>query len=139
MRWRPRASNRPRTTASEAKELRGLHLIEGRSPKFFISAKVADTEAQKARYIHNRGLDDKYCQQLVLDYLSQYGQAARADLDALLLAKLSDVLSPQQKANKVKNLLQSMRRTHLIHPKGPRSAAVWFVGPDKASSVLDKS
>lgn len=113
----------------QARALKDLGLIEGRSPRLFISAKVADAAEQKARYIHNRGLDDAYYQRLVLDYLDEYGQAARADLDALLLAKLPDVLNAGQKANKVKNLLQDMRRAGLLHPEGPRSAAIWRRGP----------
>ncbi len=113
----------------QARALKDLGLIEGRSPRFFISAKVADAAEQKARYIHNRGLDDAYYQRLVLDYLDEYGQAVRADLDALLLAKLPDVLDAGQKANKVKNLLQDMRRAGLVHPEGPRSAAIWRRGP----------
>jgi len=115
--------------ADQVRTLKGLGLIEGRAPRFFISAKVADTVGQKARYIHNRGLDDPYYQRLVLDYLQKYGRAARADLDALLLAKLPDVLDAGQKTNKVKNLLQGMRRAGLVHPTGPRSLAVWHLGP----------
>jgi len=116
-------------TADEARTLKSLGLIEGRAPKFFISATVADTVGQKAPYIHNRGLDDKYYQQLVLDFLKQYGRGARADLDSLLRSKLPDVLDAQQKSNKVKNLLQAMRRAGLVHRTGSRSEAVWHLGP----------
>ena len=83
---------------------------------------------------HQRGLDDQYYQKLVLDYLGQYGQATRADLDALLLGKLAEVLSPSQKANKIKNLLQAMRRTEQIEPDGPRSATVWRLSKTKRRS-----
>ena len=120
-------------TAEEVKTLRSMDLIEGRASKYFISAKVADVVGEKAKYIHNRGLDDGYYQQLVLDYLRRYGKAARGDLDALLLGKLPDVLTASQRANKVKNLLQGMRRAGLIYPQGPRSATVWFAG-----ATLDK-
>ena len=109
----------------EIKALRALGLIEGRSPKMFISAKVADAAGQKAKYIHNRGLDGGYYQQLVLDYLKKYGKATRAELDALLLAKLADVLIGQQRVNKVKNLLQDMRRADLIEPRGTRPNLFW--------------
>lgn len=112
-------------SAAEAKSLRDLGLIEGRAPTYFISAKMADALGQKAKYIHQRGLDDRYYQKLVLDYLQQYGQATRTDLDALLLRKLPDVLTEEQKANKVKNLMQSMKRAGLIKPHGARSAAIW--------------
>lgn len=107
------------------KTLRAMGLIEGRASKLFISAKVADAAEQKAKYIHNRGLDDSYYQQLVMDYLKKYGKATRADLDALLLAKLPDVLADQQRANKVKNLIQGMRRAQLIELRGKRPKLFW--------------
>lgn len=119
--------------AEEVKTLRSMDLIEGRSPRYFISAHIADVAGQKAKYIHNRGFDDGYYQQLVLDYLKKYGKAGRGDLDALLLGKLPDVLNASQKANKVKNLLQGMRRLGLIHPLGARATTVWFAG-----AALDK-
>ena len=121
-------------SAEELKTLRVLGLIEGRAPKVFISAKVADVAGQKAKYIHNRGLDDGYYQQLVLDYLKKYGKATRADLDALLLAKLPDVLQDQQRANKVKNLLQGMRRAKLIELRGTRPNLLWYLATTTAKS-----
>jgi ATP-dependent DNA helicase RecG len=113
--------------ASEVKSLRDMGLLEGRAPKLFISSKVADAVGQKARYIHNRGFDDKYYQQLVLDYLQAYGKATRSELDELLLTKLPSVLTSEQKANKVRNLLQSMRRAGMMTCVGPRTSAVWFL------------
>lgn len=121
-------------STEELKTLRVLGLIEGRAPKVFISAKVADVAGQKAKYIHNRGLDDGYYQQLVLDYLKKYGKATRADLDALLLAKLPDVLQDQQRANKVKNLLQGMRRAKLIELRGTRPNLLWYLTATTAKS-----
>jgi len=112
---------------NEVKVLRELGLVEGRAPKLFISAKVADAAGQKARYIHNRGLDDQHYQQLVVGYLRKYKQAKRADIGELLMSKLSAVLTPEQKANKVKNLLQAMKRAKIIDCEGPRAAAVWFL------------
>lgn len=114
-------------STEEVKAMRAMGLIEGRAPKVFISAKVADAVDQKAKYIHNRGLDDGYYQQLVLDYLKKYGKATRADLNALLLAKLADVLVNQQRTNKVKNLIQGMRRAQLIELRGKRPKLFWHL------------
>ena len=111
-----------------ARQLKAKKLIEGRSPNYFISARVADWTAQKARYIRNRGLDDSYYQRLVLEYLEKYKKATRKDLDDLLLPKLPEILDIKQKANKIKDLLQSMRRISLIHPEGPRSSTIWLLG-----------
>lgn len=117
---------------AEAQELRAMKLIEGRSPNLYVSAKVADWTNQKAAYIRNRGLDDGYYRTLVTDYLSKYGRATRKELDDLLLSKLPDVLDSSQKASKVKNLLQAMRRSGLIHRVGPKATATWLSGPAEA-------
>ena len=108
-----------------AKELKTLKLIEGRAPKYLISSKVAEWTDQKARYIHERGMNDKYYQDLVLQYLKKYGQASRQELDDLLLTKLPEVLDAAQKVNKIRNLQQAMRRSGLIERTGPRGAPVW--------------
>jgi ATP-dependent DNA helicase RecG len=125
--WLDRVQKGQPLSADAVKELRAAGLIEGRAPKVFISAKVADAVGQKAKYIHNRGLGDKHYQQLVLDYLKKYGQATRSDLDDLLLAKLPDVLVGQQRANKVKNLVQGMRRAQLIELRGKRPKLFWHL------------
>ena len=112
-------------SATEARELRQLNLIEGRAPNYFIAAKVAEWMDQKARYIHNRGLDDDYYRKLILDYLERYGQASRQELDKLIFPKLPDVLDTEKKHNKLRNLLQAMRREGWIQREGPRAAPIW--------------
>lgn len=126
-----------RLSVEEARALRKMGLIEGRAPRHFISAKVADAVGQKAQYIRQRGLDDHFYQKLVIDLLQKYGQATRADLDALLLRKLPDVLSPAQKANKVKNLIQGLKQAGRIYPQGPRSATVWRLSTHLANHPKD--
>lgn len=46
------------------------------------------------------------------------GEGQRSDFEGLLLDKLPDVLDIDQKKNKVKNILQSMRRNGLIETEG---------------------
>ena len=45
----------------------------------------------------------------------------------------SNLVEPEDK-----NLLQGRRRAGLVHPRGPRSAAVWHPGPDPSRRALDK-
>ena len=111
--------------AEDIRELRKLKLIEGRVPNLFVSAKVAEWAGQKANYIRNKGLDDGYYRELVVDYLKKYGQATRRDLDELLLSKLPEVLNSAQKAHKIRNLIQAMRRDNLIYRDGPKATAEW--------------
>ena len=59
--------------------------------------------------------------------MRKYKQTKRFDFDELLMSKLAAVLTPEQKANKVKNLLQAMKRAKIIDCEGPRSAVVWFL------------
>lgn len=126
-----RVQRRRVLTKDQIRDLKALKLIEGRAPNYFISSKVADWTQQKANYIHNRGLDDAYYQKLVVEYLEKYRSATRQELDDLLLPKLPAVLDSEQKAHKVKNLLQSLRRAERIHRTGPRSAATWRLGSEK--------
>ena len=114
-----------RLKTKDAKALLAAKLIEGRAPNYFVSSKVADWTSQKASYIRNRGLDDGYYKKMVVEFLQKYGKASRKELDDLLLPKLSDVLDANQKAHKVKNLLQTMRRGRQIENKGTRGDPDW--------------
>ena len=42
-------------------------------------------------------------------------------------ARVPDVLDAGQKANKVKNLLQGLRRAGVVHTRGPPSSATWHL------------
>jgi len=45
-----------------------------------------------ADYMKQKGIDDSFCQQIILDYLTKFKTAKRAELEAVLLDKLPDVL-----------------------------------------------
>jgi len=120
-----RVQKRLPLSPDEVRQLRGMRLIEGRSPNLFVSSKVAELTGQKATYIRNRGLDDGYYRKLVVDYLKEYGQASRRELEELLYPKLPDVLDAAQKGHKVRNLLQALRRNQVIVRDGAKATAVW--------------
>ena len=102
----------------EIKFLRSRQLIEGRKPNFYISEAVAKKTGSKSDYIKQRGIDDGYCQKVIMEYLDKFGSGKRKDFEAILLAKLSDVLTLDQKRHKVKNILQSLKNKGLIFPEG---------------------
>jgi ATP-dependent DNA helicase RecG len=130
---------RKKIDPSMVRQLRARKLIEGRSPKYYISRKAAEWTGQKARYIHNRGLDDDYYRRLVIEYLQQYKRASRKELDELLLSKLSEVLTPLQKQHKVKNIIQSLRRKGIIRNTGSNKSPVWILDEGKfVSKALTK-
>ncbi|OFC72588.1 RNA-binding domain-containing protein [Alteromonas confluentis] len=102
----------------QAKHLKALGVIEGRKPNYHISVQVADHSGDRAQYIRNRAFDDQHYKQLIVEYLGKFGIAKRVDINGLLLDKLPDVLDANQKENKVKNLLQALKKEGLIKPDG---------------------
>lgn len=109
-----KVSKRKNLNDSEIRNLKTKRLIEGRKPNFHISATVAKVTGEKADYIRQRGIDDDYCQKIILDYLNEFGQGKREDFETILLDKLPDVLDLKQKQNKIKNILQKMKRKRKI-------------------------
>lgn len=85
-------------------------LAEGRYPNIFISAEIAGSTGEMTTYIRNRGFDDKYYMDMIIEYLRQNGSATRAEIDKLLLDKLPDILSITQKKNKINYLLSHKMR-----------------------------
>ena len=93
-------------------------LIEGRKPNFHISASVAKATGDESVYIKQRGIDDEYCQKIIIDYLKKFKEGKRTDFEDVLLNKLPDVLDKNQKKNKIKNNLQKLRLKGIIFPEG---------------------
>ncbi|MDI3322418.1 ATP-binding protein [Pinibacter soli] len=100
----------------EISKLKNKGLIEGRKPNFHISATVAKATGEKEDYIKHRGIDDEYCQKMILNYLKKFGEGRRENFEKMLFDKLPDVLDATQKRNKIKNILQKMKREKLIKP-----------------------
>jgi ATP-dependent DNA helicase RecG len=107
--------------------LRRYKLIEGRVPNLFISELVAQEVKEEAQYIRNKAFDDKYYKDLIVKYIATYGRANRNDIRKLLWDKLSDVLKDEQKESKIKNLLQSMRRSGVIVPDVENSKKAYWI------------
>lgn len=108
-----------------AARLRRAGLIEGRRPNYHVSAQVAAATDNKADYIRTRAQDDEFYAKLLLDYLSKYGGANRAEISKLLLPKLSETLTEQQKYTKVGTLLTKLRRRGAIVNTGSDTAPWW--------------
>lgn len=94
----------------EIKHLKKLKLIEGRKPNLFISESIAKITDDKSTYIKNKGFDDDYYKKLILSFLQKYKNGIKEDFIKLLFDKLSDSLSENQKRDKVRNLMQSIKR-----------------------------
>ncbi|MHB1105278.1 MAG: hypothetical protein ACYCZ2_02850 [Lutibacter sp.] len=68
----------------------------------------------KTEYIKLKGIEDDYCKKLIKDYIVKFKGGLRSDFENLLDDKLPNLLSPKQKKDKVKNLLQAMKREGTI-------------------------
>lgn len=105
-------------TDDEFKRLKTQKLIEGRRPNLFVSAKIAAVTGHKADYIKHKAFDKEHYKKLIVSYLEKFRVAKRSDLEELLFDKLSDALSPEQKTNRIKNIIQDMRRENIITTTG---------------------
>ena len=101
------------------KHLKRLKFIEGRKPNFFLSEKVIkplNDPTLKAEYIKNRGIDDQFLKKYIIDYL-KLGKASRKNIDRFIWEKISAMLDDDKKRNKIKNLLQELRKEEKIISK----------------------
>ncbi len=94
--------------------LRALKLVEGRITSLYLSASAAKSIDESTNYIKNKGFDDKYYKDLIVEYLKQYKKAKKKDIRELLWDKLPNVLSDTQKENKIHNLLASLKKQGII-------------------------
>lgn len=108
-----------------AKRLRRRNLIEGRRPNLHVSSVIATATDRKAEYIRTRGLNDSHYCQMIRDMLQQFGSATRTEIDELIGRQLGEILDADQRANKVRNLLQKMRRDGEIENIGSRQSPIW--------------
>lgn len=105
-------------TNEEYKLLKSKNLIEGKRNNYFISSTAAEITNQKPDYMKLRGINDDYCKKIIIDYIKKFKTAKKADLEEILLEKLGDSMTDIQKKNKIKNILQSLRRDGVIEPHG---------------------
>jgi ATP-dependent DNA helicase RecG len=99
--------NKP-VSETERLYLKKRSFIEGRKGNIYLSYRVikpTEDEGLMAEYVANKSFDDEYFKKLILEYIKKQGKASRKGIDSLIIPKLSAVLSPEQKRNKVKNYL----------------------------------
>ena len=93
-----------RLSDDEIKYMRKKKLIEGRKPNVFLSRNIVRQTKDvglKATYVKIKSFDDEYFRKLIIQYLEKFSIAKRSDIDDLLMGKLSDVVTIDQKKNKI--------------------------------------
>lgn len=114
-----------RIDRDEHRRLKSAGLVEGRYPNVIVASAVARAAGEAGRHIRERGFDKRYYLDLILALVREHQPVDRKDVDQLLLTKLPDRLSQEQKLRKVHNLLQELRRSRLIDNRGSRSKPQW--------------
>lgn len=116
-----------RVSKPGAATLRKQGLVEGRYPNLFPSAKVAALTDQKAAYVKNKGMDDTYYRDLILKLVSEHEPVNRSEINQLLMYKLPEILTTEQKLNKIKNLLSALSKEGHIINRGSNRYSQWIM------------
>ncbi len=101
----------------EFRHLKKNKFVEGRKNNSYLSREVIEptkNDELKAQYILNRGVDDSFLKELILEYLRQWGVAKRNKIEQALWPKLPERLSDKSKKIKIYHLLQSLKKTNKI-------------------------
>lgn len=94
--------------------LRSKQLVEGRKPNVYVSKGVAKITGQQVEYSLNKGFDNQYYKDLLIKALKEHGKLKRVQIEQLLVGKLPNVLSDQQKKTKVSTILEALKRNDVI-------------------------
>jgi len=117
-------------SSDEAKRLRAAKLVEGRYPNLLVAGSVAAAAGLKAQHIRNRGFDSQYYRDMIVALVREHQPVSREDIDKLLLDKLPEVLTQEQKRTKIHNLLSS-QAGKTIRNAGSRSESQWVLIDEK--------
>ncbi|MBL7712264.1 MAG: putative DNA binding domain-containing protein [Chitinophagaceae bacterium] len=115
-----KVQKRKHISDEEFRYLKKRKLIEGRKGNIFLSLQIiepTDNEELKAEYMANRSFDDQHFKKMILDYLNKFGSSKRAQIDNLIIPKLSAALTVDQKKNKVRNFLTALRMEQKIQSR----------------------
>ncbi len=136
--WLDRVQKGLKLGPPQVRELRQAGLLEGRGTKVWVSAMVADATDRRVEYSRDKGLDDRFYKSLIIQHLRTFNSATVAEIRQLLLDKLPDALSREQKLTKVKNLMASLRRSgwdgQRVSASGPGPRARWGLKSDSDKS-----
>lgn len=94
--------------------LRKHNLVEGRASNLYLAAPLAKSDDDKAKYIKNKGFNNKYYQDMIIDYIQQFGKANKQQIRVLLSDKLPNTMSDEQKDRKILSFLTQLRKGGVI-------------------------
>lgn len=121
------------------KQLRTAGLVEGRYPNSILAGPVARATGRQVEHIRQRGFDNQYYRDLVLKLVREHGPVSREQIDALLMDKLPESLTEQQKQTKIHTVLKSLSKPGYIRNLGTRRHSEWVIGKAEESESAKAS
>lgn len=112
-------------TKEQCDYLRRNNLIEGRYPNIYISSDIAKITGNKEEYVYNSGLENEFYMKMIIKYIRQYGSASRKELISFLSDKLPQSLSTNSKINRVKYLLNLLKKDGKIYNDTELGISCW--------------
>ncbi|NLW75911.1 MAG: transcriptional regulator, partial [Methanomicrobiales archaeon] len=114
-------------TKEEYAHLKKQGLVEGRYPKVIIAGPVAEITGQTAKHTRDKGFDDGYYLDFIHLFVRDHGPVSRKEIDELLLDKLPEILTDEQKRSKIHNFLSTLSRQKRIRNTGTRKDPKWII------------
>ena len=105
-------------------------LVEGRYPNLLVAGPISRAVGEAGRHIRDRGFDNKYYLDLILELVGAHGPVRRSWINDVLMPKLPDRLSEEQKSIKISNLIQELRRSGQIVNIGGIRNSSWILGDE---------
>ena len=102
-------------------------LIEGRFPRIYISSNIAQIVGDKVNYIDNKGLDNAYYRDYIVNYLKEFKKATRQEINQFIYPKLPSTFSEEDKNKRVKYLLTTLRKQNIIVNNGSDTKPIWVL------------
>ncbi len=123
-----RIQKRKHISKEQSGLLKSKKLVEGRYPNLFVTSILATTAEEKAKYIKHKAIDDKHYKELILELIRKFGSVDRTEIDNLLIEKLPDVLTLEQRRSKIHNLLYAMAmKDKTIRNSGSNRKPKWIL------------
>ncbi len=123
-----RVQKRQPITRDEHQTLKRDGLVEGRFPNLVVAAQIAAITGEKAKHIRDKGFNNEYYRDLIVKIIREMQPVSREDIDQALLNKLPEILTQEQKLEKIHNLLTVLsRKEQKIRNIGGRRYSRWVL------------
>ena len=114
-------------TKEQSNYLKKENLIEGRFPRIYISSNIAQIVDKKVDYMENKGLDNTFYKDYIVNYLKQFKQASRQEINNLIYPKLPMSYTESDKNKRTTYLLTYLRRKGKIINIGSDTKSIWML------------